>query len=188
MLAKTDLIWADLDIIALRPLDFDSEYVFGYETPELINSAVLRLPKDSLALAALLKITPTTRGLPLHISGRRRAEYWLKRMGRGLPITSWPWGSTGPLLLTKVLQQTGEASHALPINAFYPVPPGDAHRFADPNGFSTSELSSETYCVHLWGKFIRSILNSKYEGRIAHGSYLHELSDIFDVLPSEAYS
>lgn len=67
--AKTDYIWVDLDIIALRSFDFPRPWVFGLETETEANNAVLKLPKDSQTLQELLKINERTIGLPPMMKG-----------------------------------------------------------------------------------------------------------------------
>jgi len=36
--------WVDLDVLFLKPFDFENEYVFGWEHESSINGAILRLP------------------------------------------------------------------------------------------------------------------------------------------------
>lgn len=172
LLAKTDQIWVDLDIIALRPFEFETEWVFGYETPHEVNGAVLRLPKESETLQNLLLLTPETRGLPPYLTGLRRAKYWLRGFGRGLPLDRWPWGSIGPRGLSYYLKQTGEISHALPISAFYSIPLQEAARFLEPGGITRANLPADAWGVHLWGKRIRQVMVQDYEGQVPRDSFL----------------
>ena len=44
--------WIDTDLYLLQPLDFTQPYLFGYETPGMLNNAVLRLPADSRSCPA----------------------------------------------------------------------------------------------------------------------------------------
>ena len=175
LLARTDKIWVDLDVIALKPFDFPTPWVFGYESPLEINGAVLRLPRESAALQALLALTPETRGLPEYLSGFRRWKYWLKGMGRGLPIDRWPWGALGPRALTYYLRKTGEIAHALPVSAFYSVPLTETRRFLDPGGLTPDELPSDAWAVHLWAKELRGALATHHGGQVPRGSFLDRL-------------
>ena len=47
MQAKGLGYWVDLDLYFIRPIDFEDEYVFGWEHETSINGAVLRLPANS---------------------------------------------------------------------------------------------------------------------------------------------
>jgi hypothetical protein len=96
LVAKTNQIWVDLDIVALKPFNFGSAYVIGFENINSVGSSVLRLPKDSPTLRALLELKPDTIGFPPHFKGFRKWKYWLRSFGQGLPVDRWPWGTTGP--------------------------------------------------------------------------------------------
>ena len=172
LMAKTDMIWVDLDIIALRPFEFGSEWVFGYESESTINGAVLRLPPSSRSLRILAGLSLDQRGLPDHLSGLHRARYWLRGLGRGLTIDRWPWGSIGPRALTYYLNETGEEKYALPISAFYSIPGPEAERFVKPDGLLLEDLPPDAFAVHLWGKHLRAIIAEKYDGRVPKGSFL----------------
>ncbi|SEN61167.1 hypothetical protein SAMN04489859_10119 [Paracoccus alcaliphilus] len=172
LLAKTDQIWVDLDMIALRPFEFGSEWVFGHETPQEVNGAVLHLPRQSETLRKLLLLTPETRGLPPFLTGMRRAKYWLRSFGRGLPLDRWPWGGIGPRALTYYLKQTGEMSHALPVSAFYFVPMQEAARFVEPGGIRRADLPQDAWAVHLWGKQLRQAMAAYHSGQVPRGSFL----------------
>jgi hypothetical protein len=172
LLSCTDQTWVDLDVIALRSLDFGSDYVFAYEDEVSINNAILRLPRTSPTLAELLKFTAETRGLPPHFAGLRRFRYWIRSFGRGLTIDRWPWASTGPRALTRFLKQTGEISHALPVSAFYTVPFEDARRFVVPGALALADLPADAWAVHLWGSNLRKVIDTEFGGKVPAGSFL----------------
>lgn len=172
LLSQTDYIWVDLDVIALRPLPDDMDYLVGYETAQELNGAVLRLPAGSSALAQLSKFNVDTRGYPPFLTGFRRFRYIVKSLGQGMHISDWPWGSIGPRALTHYLQQTGEISHALPVEAFYPISYGQAQRFAQPDDLTFDSFTPQTYAVHLWGKALRRYINESCGGTIPAGSFL----------------
>lgn len=173
LMARTEDIWVDLDIIAVKPLVFDSPFVFGFEDRKgSVNNAVLRLPASSETLRALLAFTEDTVAVPPLLTGFRRWKYWLRGMGRGLPIDAWPWGSIGPHALTHHLNRTGEIAHALPVEAFYAVPLGQMARFVTPGGFADRDIPPEAVCLHLWGGLMRTHLNRHHGGTVPEGSFL----------------
>lgn len=172
LLRQTDMVWVDLDVVALRPFDFVSPWIFGFEDEANVNNAVLGLPPDSQALDHLLQFTPTTVGLPPFFSGWRRLKYNLRTLGRGLPIDRWPWGSTGPRGLTHALRLSGEIVHAQGVEAFYKVPKNDAEQFLLPGALTSESFGPEVYAVHLWAKEVRQLLKSKYGGRVPDGSFV----------------
>lgn len=174
---KTDYTWVDLDVVALQPLPMDTPYLFGYESTDEVNGAVLRLPRQSPALAELSKFTVDTRGYPPTLQGLRRLKYVARSFGRGLPISQWPWGSLGPRALTHFLGKTGEISHALGIEAFYPVPFQQAARFATPGDLSLDSFPEPVLAVHLWGKALRQHVREHHGGRVPPGSFLEKAAN-----------
>lgn len=173
LMRRSEAIWVDLDMIALKPFHFASPYVFGYEDTEgAVNCAVLRLPPASKTLHELLKFNEDTVATPPLLTGFRRWKYWLRGRGRGLPIDMWPWGSIGPHALTYFLRQTGEISHTLPVDAFYSVPISDMPRFITPGAMTLSQIPATAYGLYLWGGLMRSHLAQHCGGRVPEGSFL----------------
>lgn len=178
LLDRTDAAWVDLDIISLRPFP-SSDYLMGYETSKSINGAVLSLPRNSPTLRKLLEFSPTTRGVPPHITGARRLKYWLRTFGRGYPIEKWAWGSTGPKALTIYLTENNEQHHALPIEAFYPIGVNDYAEFIEPGRWQLSDFGDATFCLHLWGSRIRKTLQERHDGQPPAGSLYAEILQTF---------
>lgn len=172
LLGKTDQTWVDLDIIALQPLLFENDYIFGYESEKEVNGAILKLPQKSQALSELLAYSPESYGYPPYFSKGRKFRYFLKSFGKGLPITEWPWGSIGPRALTFHPSRSSEIKYALPIDSFYPIPFEQAERFLIPGSISQSSFSEKTLAVHFWGSSVRNISKQKYNGSIPLDSYL----------------
>lgn len=172
LMRHTDHVWVDLDMIALQPFDFAGDRIYGYEKPRQVNCAVLRLPKDSRTLADLMKLTPETCGVAPHITGLRRAKYWIRTLGRGVPIDRWPWGSTGPRALTAYLGRNDELRHALPMQVLYPILTSDCRRFVAPGDLSDASFGPQTKAVHLTASNINKILKAENGGKIPEGSFL----------------
>jgi hypothetical protein len=172
MIARTPKVWVDLDIIALRPLTITTDYVLGYETPQSVNNAVLRLPAQSPTLRELLNFNADTRGIAPHITGFRRFRYYVKSLGRGHPIDRWAWGSTGPKALTLFLNRHDEMRYAQPISAYYPVAVADHAQLLEPGRLTEKDFGPETWCIHLWGSRIRDTMRRLYGGWPPAGSFL----------------
>lgn len=174
LLKKTDFLWVDLDVVAIRPLAFTSKHVFAWQGPEIVNNAVLGLPEGSPALDFLASFTAQSTGVPPHVTGLRRLKYRLRDLlSGGLGIARWPWGSLGPNGLTHALRMSGEIAHALPEQSFYPVAVDDYARFADPGALRDEDLPAGAKAVHLWNNRLRRYLLDRYDGMPPKGSYLH---------------
>ena len=175
LIAQKQQIWVDLDLIAISPIRDSEGYVFGYETKEEVNGAVLFLPSHSKTLQDLLKLDKDTVGYPPHLSKFRRFRYFLKSKGRGLGIADWPWGSIGPRGLTHYLVKNNEIKYAQPINAFYSIPLKDVRRFVDSSDISLNKISSEVVAIHLWGSHLHRVIKNNCNGIIPPKSFLHEV-------------
>lgn len=176
MIRQTGALWVDLDIVAFRAFEFESEWVFGYEGPDEINGAVLGLPRDSGMLKLLSAYNADSRGVPPHLTGLGRAKYRLRNLIRfkqgGLHVSRWPWGSLGPRMLTYFGRITGEIDHALPKSAFYHIPMAETDAYLRPGALTMRDFPTEAYGTHFWGRAVRELLQNKYGGRIADGSFL----------------
>lgn len=173
LMDRSAAIWVDLDMIALRPFRFDSPYVFGFEDHAgSVNCAVLRMPRESQALRALLAFNEDTVGTPPLLTGFRKWKYRLRGLGRGLPIDVWPWGSIGPHALTHYLRETGEISHAMPVEAFYAVHISEMERFITPGALTPAQIPDSAYGLHLWGGLMRAHLAQHHGGQVPEGSYM----------------
>ncbi|WBU64214.1 hypothetical protein [Paracoccus aerodenitrificans] len=172
LMEKTESVWVDLDMIALRPFDFAGDRIYAHENPERVNCAVLRMPKDSPALAELLKFKPGMRGIAPHITGLRRLKYRIRTLGQGVPIEEWPWGSTGPRALSAYLRRHDEMKYAMPVETFYPIVPADCERFVAPAALSDDDFGPGTYGVHLSASNVQKVLAARYDGKIPENSFL----------------
>ncbi len=149
-------IWLDCDVYLLAPLDFPNPHLFGWQSAELVNSAILRAPPDSPLIERLLAMFED-REIPLWLSrSARLAAHWRRfRTGR-LGIASMPWGTTGPHALTYIAREAGLDQEALARDIFYPVPWHDAGWIRDPARRLEDMVTARTVAIHLWNEQIRT--------------------------------
>jgi hypothetical protein len=147
-------IWLDCDIYLVRPLDDLPDHLLGWESPERINNAVLRLPTLSPLLAPLLAVFDE-RDVPLWLPARARlaATWRLSRTGR-TGLARMPWGVAGPSALTWLAQKHGLAVDAQPEEVFYPVHWSRAGWIRDPAITLEDIATPRTRAVHLWNQVI----------------------------------
>lgn len=117
--------WADLDAYCLRPLEFVSDHVVGYERERdgtlHVNCGLLRVP-----------------------AGSRFAEYCWEACQR-VDRTAVRWGETGPRLTARAISETGIDFEILPPEAFYPI-----DHFRCVQLVRQKEIPSGCYSIHLW--------------------------------------
>jgi hypothetical protein len=145
-------IYVDCDVYCLRPIE-DAEYIFGREgilKGSSINNAVLKLPRDCPALAALSSIKDARDFVPPWEKVRRRPLQWLRGPAAVTPLEDLPWGTTGPRALSYYAEKYGISRYASPVDRFYPVPWVHLELLFDP-GLSLGELiTHRTDAVHLY--------------------------------------
>jgi hypothetical protein len=171
MQAKGLGVWADLDLYFLRPIDFEDEYLFGWEHKTSINGAVLRLPANSDIVRELCDI-PHVNWRPPFYGPRKTAIFYLRRLTEGdLRPENYRWGTFGPMVLTYLARKYGVAKWAKKPSVFYPVSHQDWKLLCGPPELVKATLTGEARTVHLW----RSVLIRLMGPSPPRGSYLEAL-------------
>lgn len=123
--------WVDVDVLSVGTLP-EGEYLFGAESPTLVNNAVLRAPQDSELLRVLFD----------------RAS--------SVPADQVRWGMIGPVLLTAVVEELGMTGCVAPVSVLYPVHYSEVWKLFDPQ--STQEVVRRldtSATLHLWNEVLR---------------------------------
>lgn len=189
LLKQTDLIWIDADMYCYRPFEFESEYVFGWENPDVVCNAVFGLPSDSATLSALLDYFEDEYAIPPWFRPEQQEELRReKEAGNPVHLTELPWAATGPGAATYFLKQTGEISHALGEKVFYPV--GFGHRrklcVARHRAFVDEAITDETLGIHFWARRVKAFLEEKCDNVPYEGSLMYELMRKHEIDPQAA--
>ena len=162
MLAATDLIWADTDAYALRPLTTEDGWLIGQRRGRALNG-VLRLPRTSHTLRLLVDgidgklILPGMRGDP----------------------ESLRWGAAGPDALNLALELTGEDGHICDPDRLYPIPARDKLRLLEPG---MAAMPPGAMSIHLWGTNLRAHL-ARNGGLPPRGSMLDLMCRMHGIVP-----
>jgi hypothetical protein len=145
-------IWADTDVVCLKPLSFERPEIFARQDDRTINNAILGLPVEH-ALAAWMDscCENPNRVLP-YDTWKLRARKWRRRVLQGNRRERIRWGEYGPRGFTLAAQHLGFADLALLPSAFYPVACDDWRSLftsgAEPEWFGAA------YAVHLWNNML----------------------------------
>lgn len=153
-------IWADADVLALKPLTLDTPYLFGFERPARtgektgsINNAVLFIPHDAPLLADLLAIfTPGKRPLlePFLPVGRRLEVAARRLFGDPVPPEHMQFGATGPFPLTYYIQQRDLVGLVAPVPVYYPVAYEEVPLLLEASDILERRIRPETRTLHIW--------------------------------------
>jgi len=133
-------IWADLDVVCLRPFLFAAEYVFSSEhslvtrettvinlgepITESINSGVIKAPKGAAFLA----------------------DAWQTCCSKD-PSNLF-WTEVGPSLMRRLVPQYGLTPYVMRALTFCPIPYFMCTVLVNPN--LRFDLVEDTYGIHLW--------------------------------------
>ncbi|MFC2968723.1 hypothetical protein [Acidimangrovimonas pyrenivorans] len=182
------MIWVDTDVYCLRPMAYDSDYVFGHELPDSdrINNAVLGLPADSAVLADMLDFTADPFAVPPFVKPRLRAEYEAAALaGQPVHVSAQQWGVWGPMMLTHFIRAHGLTDRAQPLDAFYPIPFPERIRMIRAASKVEARLTGNTTALHLWASNKRE-LGRRFHGLPRRGSYLAKLVEAHGIRPELA--
>jgi Alpha 1,4-glycosyltransferase conserved region len=148
-------LWSDIDVVCLRPLNFERQHLFGWESQRRINGAILYLAPESPILADVMNAFRANI-VPAWLSLKRKAPFfWKRATGQTFGPRDLPWGSFGPRALTYLALKHGLEREALPRRTLYPVPLRDAQRIFDSDYSVADDLLSESIAVHLWNERLK---------------------------------
>jgi hypothetical protein len=145
-------LWVDVDVVALRPVDIEGDFVAGRESDRYINNAVLRLAPDSALLIdwiAQMQSGRVPRWLPFH---RAPTAYVGEMLGRTIEPSALPFGTFGPKAITALAERHGITEAAQAREVFYPLHPRDAERLFDPTLNLDDVVASNSRTIHLWNE------------------------------------
>lgn len=169
--------WVDMDIVFLRPLDFEQPYIFGWQDSGTINNAVLAAPKNSPFTEDLLAV-PQANRCPPWFGPRRRALFQLRRLLRGnIALGDMPWGTYGPELVTYLVRKHGLGEFAQPSAVFYPIGWREASILYEPAHLARELIKEETRAIHLWHGRLGELARNPPPA----GSFIAELCERFGV-------
>lgn len=175
MIRDTGTIWADTDILCLRPLIPSDGYLVGYEHGDWINGAVLLLPEDSPSLAEMISAFSDRGFIPDWLYGRFQNKVAkLDEDQRLYESCRLAPNVVGPQALTHMLPKHGEDGHVLPFDALNPVPWALADVYFNPHGGIEPWLSERTMAVHLYTSRIRRYHK---KGAPFEGSFIHRFAE-----------
>jgi hypothetical protein len=150
LLAEGLGIWSDMDVLFVKPLDLEGEYVFGWQDDTLINSAVLCAPSRSAFARELAEVRNMT-GRPPWYGPKRTVQYYWSRLRDGkISVEDMPWGTFGPEMVTYLAQKHGVASRAQRPDVFYPLHWRDARKLYGPAELVERLIQPETRAIHMW--------------------------------------
>lgn len=179
MLAQTDEIWVDTDAYCCRAFP-DVPYLFACHHKDILSNGVLRLPRDSAALKALIEFTDREwLTIPRELyAGRLKPEIATRDRENEhgqIHIADIPYDALGPFALTYFLNNSGEARLALPRVQLYPVAGTDKRVFLRSPAFVNRLIPEGCLSIHFYGSAFRTLLRRRTGGLPPPGSFIEYL-------------
>lgn len=159
LLKKIDnAIYVDCDVYCLKPMTIPQHgHLFGYERANLLNVAVLALPKHSELLDSLCQISHNPNFIPEWYPPSRQLRLKIKRLfGYARHISDMPWGVTGPSALTYYANLHNKIKFSQPMNVLYPIQFETVYRLLEENTKIEDIITEESLCIHLYNEVLRS--------------------------------
>ena len=146
-------IWVDGDILCLGQAFPKDAFLYGLETKNIVGSAIVSFPSDSLILEEVNNLLPSQVGLE--------------------------WGKTGPILLTSVLRKHDMFNSAKRQHVFYPIPGRRINLFLDPEKRDAAvSLITDSSTIHLWSQMF-AVFQVPKDRLPPEGSLLASMFQIF---------
>lgn len=164
-------IWADADMVCLRPFDYAQSEVFAWQDDKYVNNAVLGLSAGHPLAEWLAASCERPNSVLPYDALPVRLRKWKRRL-LGNRRGHVRWGESGPEALTQAARHLGYLDAALPSWHFYPVPFDRADAlFTDAATHGAIEFG-ESRAVHLWNQVLRGRAgfdkNSRYPADSAY--------------------
>ena len=141
--------WADMDIVCLKPFDFDTAYVFSsewYTDRVLVSSGIIKAPAGSAVMAYA----------------------WQTCLGKN--PQDLKWGEIGPRLMDKAVRKFVLDPFVRPADVFSPIGYKAWDEVLDPT--RVWAFDETTYALHLWNEMWRQDQQDK--NRRYHPDCLYE--------------
>ncbi len=148
--------YVDMDVVCIKPFEFNTKLVYGFQEERTICSAVLGFPSKH-ELPAFLEVSCRQPNLILPYDNMKsKLRKIIRKMIHGNKRQSIGWGeSGGPHGLTRALKYFGLIDLAKPYTYFYPIHFSCWKKIFYETHSKDNQLFSDTYAIHLWNELGR---------------------------------
>lgn len=150
-------IWADADVVCLKPFAFPDPVVFALQDYEYLNNAVFGVPPGHELAAWMAACCEDPNRILPYDSLSIRFRKWRRRYLQGNRRDRIRWGEYGPKGLTRAARHLGYFHKALPTQTFYPVPCDQWQLLFEDSAQARALSLEESYGVHLWNNMMGEV-------------------------------
>jgi hypothetical protein len=167
--------WVDMDVICIRPFDFEAPVVYGCQDPFTPSVGVLRFPAGHPMTETMVDRCANPHRMRDGDSLRRRARKALRRL-RGGSRGDVLWGEAGgPTGFREALEGSDCQQFGLPYPVFYPVHHQHWPCIFDETLKDQLPLFESTRAIHLWHEVFRVFSGLDPEGPFHPDSIYEQL-------------
>jgi hypothetical protein len=168
-------IWADTDMVCLRPLNFAVDELYAWQDESAINMALLGLPAGHPLATWMVRCCEQPNRIKPYDDWRMRwrkiRRGWLGRNSR----RDVRWGESGPAGFTAAARHLGYVDRALPSWHFYPVHFSNWKSVFDGTLSAGDPLLARSSALHLWNEMTRREPGFDKDGRFPAHSLFEQL-------------
>jgi hypothetical protein len=168
-------LWADTDIICLRPWQYATPEIFARQDEHTINNAVLGLSRGHALAAFLARCCEQPNRILPYDSFRTRRRKLVRRLFRGNRRGNIDWGEYGPAGLTAAATHLGYADRALPAWHFYPITYRNWRTIFEPSTAATNAALERSCGLHVWNEMTRQAPGFDKNAHFAPDSLFEQL-------------
>jgi len=148
-------IWADTDVVCLKPLAYPGEEIYSWMDETAINNAVLGLPAGHRLAAWMADCCEQPNRFLPYDNARAKRRKLKRRFLQGNGRGNLKWGEYGPDGLTQAVRHFGDAAKALPFWHFFPIHYRNWHTVFDGSLADNPAILGESRALHLWNEMTR---------------------------------
>lgn len=150
-------IYVDMDIICLKPMEFEEDIVFGLQSIDFANNAVLKFPKNHSVMKFMVDMCENPNKIREFDTKKRRLRKLYRKIIEGNQLNNIDFGETGPKGLTNALQQFNLLKLGKPFTYFYPISHDNWLSIFNSDLGNEKHLFSNSYAIHLWNEKLRRV-------------------------------
>lgn len=175
-------IWADTDMVCLRPMQYEGrDEIYAWEDELTINVAVLGLSVGHpLAKWMLTCWDNPNRTLP-YDDRNARWRKWMRRLSPTESRRHIKWGEFGPRGFTLAARHLGYVDRALPFWHFYPIHFRNWRSIFDESLSENTAVIDGSYGLHLWNEMGRRATGFDKNARFPERSLFEQLCRRFAI-------
>ncbi|WP_128254155.1 glycosyltransferase family 2 protein [Falsirhodobacter deserti] len=178
MIAQEGMVWAGMDILALRPFPASMKWFLGHERSErqLLCDAIVGMPHGSRTLGAMMNFLTAEAPIPPWAkAGTRRRLQRMRDHGASVPLEDLSWDTTGSEALTWFATEAGEMEHALPASTFFPLSFDERKRLVKPperESLIAQLEQDQSLCLRIFQPWLQKFTSNLPGGLPARTSWL----------------